>query len=395
MSIQKVIQESISGNPLEMKEALAEELRNRVAEALTAKMEETDLDEALDHEGLKKDFGDSDAKVHSVATAHRAQAEVIGHKSFKTDKGKVPVLKHYDRENFEHKEVPLRKGQKLVHDGDEHYHGYSDTHGHFRVHEDDMNKSHLRESMEELDELKKSTLASYVKKAAGVGHHNTLPNAMRDRATAAAIGDKEWYKQSGRNADNRSKGIQRAADRLAKEEVEQIDEISKSTLGSYATKALHRGDIANRMSKSDDDEMGKIANKRLSGVKKAVDKLADKTGKKALATSIKKDVDATKASGDAYTRKTGVDDQGKSYYKAARNIGKMREEVELDESEGRQIVDKLKSTGNHEEAGKMAFKHGLGRNYGPHFGMRSNKYSAETAYHKGYDKAELANRKKT
>ena len=38
MSIQKVIQESIAGNPLEMKEALAEELRNRVAEAIAAKI---------------------------------------------------------------------------------------------------------------------------------------------------------------------------------------------------------------------------------------------------------------------------------------------------------------------------------------------------------------------
>ena len=85
------------------------------------------------------------------------------------------------------------------------------------------------------------------------------------------------------------------------------------------------------MSKSDDDAMGKIANKRLSGVKKAVDKLADKTGKKALARSIKKDVDTTKASGNAFARGGGVDDQGKSYYKADRNIGKMREEVELDE----------------------------------------------------------------
>lgn len=111
MSIQKIIQESINKNPLKVKEALAEELRNRVAEALTAKMEEFD----------------------------------------------------------------------------------------------------------QLDELDRKTLASYVKKAAGVGHRNTLPNAMRDRMTAASIGDKEWYKQSGRTADNRSKGIQRAADRLAKE----------------------------------------------------------------------------------------------------------------------------------------------------------------------------------
>jgi len=120
--------------------------------------------------------------------------------------------------------------------------------------------------------------------------------------------------------------------KMKKEEVE-LDEVSKSTLGRYASKALTLGDIANRMSKSDDDAMGKIANKRLSGVKKAVDKIADKTGKKALARSIKKDVDTTKASGNVFARGSdGVDDQGKSYYKAGRNIGKMREEVELDEA---------------------------------------------------------------
>lgn len=117
-----------------------------------------------------------------------------------------------------------------------------------------------------------------------------------------------------------------------KEEV-NLDEVSKDTLGRYAAKALNRGDMANRMSKSDDDGMGQIAGKRLAGVKKAVDKLADKTGKKALARSIKKDVDTAKASGNAFARGDGVDDQGKSYYKAARNIGKMREEVELDEAQ--------------------------------------------------------------
>ena len=122
---------------------------------------------------------------------------------------------------------------------------------------------------------------------------------------------------------------------------EQLDEISKSTLGRYATKALNRGDMANRMSKSDDDGMGKIAGKRLAGVKKAVDKLADKTGKKALARSIKKDVDTAKASGNAFARGDGVDDQGKSYYKAVRNIGKMREEVELDEDDFSDVKDKF------------------------------------------------------
>lgn len=141
MSVQRIIQEAVNRNPLSMKEALEEELRDRVRLVLEAKMEEeTELDEALSPEEKKKA---KEAKME----------EEIGH----------------------------------------------------------------------INELKRSTLASYVKKAAGVAHRNTLPNAMRDRATAAAIGDKEWYKQSGRNADNRSKGIQRAADRLAKEET-KLDE---------------------------------------------------------------------------------------------------------------------------------------------------------------------------
>ena len=117
-----------------------------------------------------------------------------------------------------------------------------------------------------------------------------------------------------------------------KEEVDQIDEISKSTLGSYATKALHRADIAARMSRSDSDEMGKIADKRTTGVKKAVDRLA---GKK-TAASIKSNID--KAREAARNRGTDRDDEGKAYYAAQKGISKIREEagfkeeVELEEN---------------------------------------------------------------
>jgi hypothetical protein len=45
MSVQKIIQESINMNPLEMKEAIAEELRARVALALEAKMKDDDEEE--------------------------------------------------------------------------------------------------------------------------------------------------------------------------------------------------------------------------------------------------------------------------------------------------------------------------------------------------------------
>ena len=174
-----------------------------------------------------------------------------------------------------------------------------------------------KEEVEELDELKKSTLGSYVKKAAGSMAGKT--------AVAAAQASSSMGKSSPdikRGIVNRMKGITRATDRLTKEEVEQIDEISKSTLGSYATKALRRGDIAARMSHSDSDEMGKIANKRLTGAKQAVDKLAPK----GAATRIKTSID--KAREAARNRGTEKDDEGKAYYSAQKGIAKVREEVE-------------------------------------------------------------------
>jgi len=69
MSVQKIIQESINMNPLEMKEAISEELRNRVAIALEAKMNE-DLDEAEELDELsKKTLGSYIKKASDSAAA--------------------------------------------------------------------------------------------------------------------------------------------------------------------------------------------------------------------------------------------------------------------------------------------------------------------------------------
>ncbi len=61
MSVQKIIQESINKNPLEMKEALSEELRARVTLALEAKMKEQD-DEEDDMEDEEEDDDMEDDK---------------------------------------------------------------------------------------------------------------------------------------------------------------------------------------------------------------------------------------------------------------------------------------------------------------------------------------------
>ena len=80
---------------------------------------------------------------------------------------------------------------------------------------DDKDDEDMDESSDQLDELDKKTLSSYVKKAGGAGKEG-LAHAVKSQMSAADSGDRAGYKKSQRQANNRSTGIQRAADRLAK-----------------------------------------------------------------------------------------------------------------------------------------------------------------------------------
>src|SRR5205809_1007749 len=139
----------------------------------------------------------------------------------------------------------------------------------------------------QLDELSRKTLASYTDKAAHKLAAATADHALavdaRDRAKAK--GNKKAAKYAGQNMTTafkqhykRTKGIYAATERLAKEEVEQVDEISKETLASYVHKANDQFDRAmdgkltpaeaakNKASKK------KIGDKRIPGIELAVKK---------------------------------------------------------------------------------------------------------------------------
>ena len=203
----------------------------------------------------------------------------------------------------------------------------------------------------ELDELNKSTLASYVKKASG--------NMAGNAAVAAAQASSSMKKSSPdvkRNIANRMKGITRAADKLTKEEVE-LDEISKSTLGRYVKAAST--DAARKTSEKDSvdrdypkasfsdrlghkKQLGKKLNQRRVGISKAVDRLTKEEAElnelspetlrdyagKALQDKKK---DRWKSASKAMDKvaKHDVD----SY--AQRKYGKIKEEVELDEMDSK------------------------------------------------------------
>jgi hypothetical protein len=83
MSIQKIIQESINGNPLEMKESLAEELRDRIRLALESKMDEDMSEEVEELDELKKSTLASYVRKASDSMGNAAHS--LGKKSERSD----------------------------------------------------------------------------------------------------------------------------------------------------------------------------------------------------------------------------------------------------------------------------------------------------------------------
>ena len=127
------------------------------------------------------------------------------------------------------------------------------------------------EEVKSIDELSKKTLGSYIPKAA---------QSAANFAYTAGVGDPGGQEINTDDnhawAQKRLKGIAKASQKMTKEEVESIDELSKKTLRSYAQKSLKQVDMAARMSNNGQKSgMSAIANKRREGVSTAINKLAN------------------------------------------------------------------------------------------------------------------------
>jgi len=98
----------------------------------------------------------------------------------------------------------------------------------------------IEEKLTQIDELSKKTLGSYAKKATkDLKSQKTNYDYLHsdDDAEHEDDGSETMKGFDARRIRNKEKGIDRAVSKLAKEETEQIDELSKKTLGSYVNKA--------------------------------------------------------------------------------------------------------------------------------------------------------------
>ena len=146
-----------------------------------------------------------------------------------------------------------------------------------------------KEEVEQIDELKKSTLGSYVKKASKNLANQSFDHGEDEHRQYGDPEDTEReadMKKRERDIENRQKGINRAASKLSKEEVEQIDEVGdtpagKKMLGSYLkkrTKQIPGIERNYQMTPYEDGPMGaktikKFQKKVNKGMGRAIDRL--------------------------------------------------------------------------------------------------------------------------
>ena len=138
------------------------------------------------------------------------------------------------------------------------------------------------EEVEQIDELSKATLGSYIKKAkTQMSRSDTVAGRLAGERMKGGKPSAQERKHSDR-ANKRYFGIDKAVDKLTKEEVEQLDELSPKTLGSYVSKAARSagsniaGAVASGMAngnKDDQRSMGRNYAKRLKGIDTAAKKL--------------------------------------------------------------------------------------------------------------------------
>jgi hypothetical protein len=160
MSVQKIIQEAINKNPHDLKEALQEELRSRIALALEAKMsDEKDDDEEDDEE-------DDDSSEEDDEEDMKEEAEQIDERWADNDHGWGDPLDFRSGSTTDPSKIPnwkakTEKGKKAIAAKN-----VPDLKRDIKSALGKHVKPNLPEEAEQIDELKKSTLASYVSKAA-------------------------------------------------------------------------------------------------------------------------------------------------------------------------------------------------------------------------------------
>ena len=205
-------------------------------------------------------------------------------------------------------------------------------------------KKKVAEEVEELDELSTEKLLAYRKKAKA----GDIP--VR-RGVGIDTSDEKIKKKTGVYNPNL---LQRAKAKLRNEEAEELDELSKSTMGAYTKKAA--ADFSARKPKMGYDGQLKKMQNRTVGVNRALDKMYGEEAEQIDEISAeKKDAYAQKAGKQlsGLFAKSNTADGARKYYNRKNAVRKIaNEEAEqIDE-----ILDTPKKAADYKAKAEKSFK---------------------------------------
>lgn len=153
-------------------------------------------------------------------------------------------------------------------------------------------KKRIKEALE-INELSKSTLGSYIKKSSdhARGHSFNAGQRTSELGTSSGIANFEYQ---AKKSNKRQQGVNRAVTKLTKEDLDemsqedfdalienfdQLDELSKATLGSYLRKSHTNAKLQSmkymgaKKDSSDEKESFRNVSNRTKGTFKAISKL--------------------------------------------------------------------------------------------------------------------------
>ena len=196
---------------------LAEDYISTVANYLTAEMSEEVKTVTVKHKTSGKELVVSPEKAKQLKPQgyHPVKEEIeqIGEEdAYSKDRYAVKNGKAV-------KDNPTHKGSSNYKDQPHHVYATSA--------EEALKKHMKKEEVEQIDELKKSTMGSYVKKASSNLADRSFDHGESEHRQYGMGDDDEKDKEVERDEkkiETRKQGINRAATKLSKEEVEQIDE---------------------------------------------------------------------------------------------------------------------------------------------------------------------------
>jgi hypothetical protein len=216
-NLKNIVHAAIEKNSVALKEAVTAELNERINERINDMYEDVANrlfgNEVVESEDLDEDEEEDSDEDEDVAESYGVfmQGGSIG-----DQKGKGKPAKTFDNE-ADAKSHAARLNKNLSPGEKKHY-------------KIKYTVKPIKEDVEDLDEVSKKTLGSYIKKSAADA------TSIQRSITRQGI-DSPEYKDLSRMRKNRKTGINKAVDKLTKESVEDLEELSVDKVDAYRAAA--------------------------------------------------------------------------------------------------------------------------------------------------------------